>query len=262
MELTSRDNAVIKEMTKLLSDAKYRKKSGRFVIEGARLCADAVRSGVHVVTALATPQAQCRYEAEWREIEAVADKAFSLSEALAKHLSDTDAPQGVFCLCARPETTLLTVSANEVYLALENVQDPGNMGTIFRTAEALGVKGVLLSSGCCDVYNPKVLRASMGGVFRLPFAVCEDFVGELAVLADKMPVLACVVDADACPVTAAPKNGAVAVIGNEGNGMSDKAIAVCTHRVTIPMAGRAESLNASMAAGILMWELCRDKAEE
>ena len=248
-------------MARLLCDAKYRKKSGRFVIEGARLCADAVRSGIRVLTAFVTERAALRYETEWREIETVADKSYVISESLSRHLSDTDAPQGVFCLCERPLFTLARVLPDEVYVALENVQDPGNLGTVFRTAEALGVKGILLSHGCCDVYNPKVLRASMGGVFRLPFAVYEDFTGELSRLAESMPVLACVVDADACPVTAAPKHGAVAVIGNEGNGMSDKAIAVCTHRVTIPMAGRAESLNASMAAGILMWELCRDKAE-
>ena len=139
------------------------------------------------------------------------------------------------------------------------MQDPGNLGTILRTAEAFGINGILLSKGCCDLYNPKVLRASMGGVFRLPLSVCEDLVQTLGECAHTLPVLASVVDATALSVTAAPKSGAVAVIGNEGNGMSEAAIAACTHRVTIPMAGRAESLNASMAAGILLWELCRER---
>ncbi len=259
MELTSRDNALIKEMSKLLCDAKYRRKSGQFVIEGARLCADAVRSNVRVIAALATPSAAVRYEAEWQMITGVAARVDTISESLSKHLSDTDSPQGVFCLCERPMLSAFAVKPNGVYLALENLQDPGNIGTVIRTAEAFGIDGVILSSGCCDVYNPKVLRASMGGVFRLPMHIADDFVSELAAMSEHIPVLACVVDADACPVTAAPKSGAVAVIGNEGNGMSDSAVAACSHRVTIPMAGRAESLNASMAAGILLWELCRER---
>ena len=259
MELTSRDNPLVKELHKLLCDAKARRKSRRFVIEGARLCEDAARSGITVSAALVTASAKERYAAQWQAVEAVAAATYDIAPAISAYLSETQGPQGMFCLCDMREETALAVSPDEVYLALEDVQDPGNLGTILRTAEAFGVGGILLSKGCCDLYNPKVLRASMGGVFRLPLTVCEDFVGTLCELGTTLPVLASVVDGDALPVTAAPKNGAVAVIGNEGNGMSAAAIAACTHRVTIPMAGRAESLNASMAAGILLWELCRER---
>ncbi len=258
MELTSRENPLVKELHKLLCDTKARRKSRRFVIEGARLCEDAARSGVTVLVALATASAKERYAAQWQAVEAVSAVSYEIAPAISAYLSETQAPQGVFCLCEMREGAAFSVSSDEVYLALEDVQDPGNLGTILRTAEAFGVSGILLSKGCCDLYNPKVLRASMGGVFRLPLTVCEDFVATLREWGQTLPVLASVVDADALPVTAAPKGGAVAVIGNEGNGMSEAAIAACTHRVTIPMAGRAESLNASMAAGILLWELCRE----
>ena len=259
MELTSRENPLVKEMHKLLCDAKARRKSRRFVIEGARLCEDAARSGVTVVAALVTASAEERYATQWQAVEAIAAASYGIAPAVSAYLSETQSPQGMFCLCDMREEATVTVSADGVYLALEDVQDPGNLGTILRTAEAFGVNGILLSKGCCDLYNPKVLRASMGGVFRLPLSVCEDFVGTLDELGKTLPVLASVVDCAAAPVTAAPKSGAVAVIGNEGNGMSQAAIAACTHRVTIPMAGRAESLNASMAAGILLWELCRER---
>ena len=259
MELTSRENPLIKEMHKLLSDAKARRKSGRFVIEGARLCEDAARSGVTVLAALATASAKERYAAQWQTVCASCDTVYEIAPTVSAHLSETQAPQGMFCLCAMREDAPFALSEDGVYLALEDVQDPGNLGTILRTAEAFGVNGILLSKGCCDLYNPKVLRASMGGVFRLPLTVCEDFVGTLCEAGQTLPVLASVVDSDALPVTAAPKSGAVAVIGNEGNGMSEAAIVACTHRVAIPMAGRAESLNASMAAGILLWELCRER---
>ncbi len=258
MELTSRDNPLVKELHKLLCDAKARRKSRRFVIEGARLCEDAARSGIAIAAALATASAKERYAAQWQAVEAVSAASYEIAPAVSAHLSETQGPQGMFCLCEMRESAF-AVSADGVYLALEDVQDPGNLGTILRTAEAFGVSGILLSKGCCDRYNPKVLRASMGGVFRLPLTVCEDFVGTLGELGKTLPVLASVIDGDALPVTAAPKSGAVAVIGNEGNGMSQAAIDACTHRVTIPMAGRAESLNASMAAGILLWELCRER---
>lgn len=259
MELTSRDNPLVKEIAKLLCDTRTRRKSRRFVIEGARLCEDAARSGVTITAALTTASAKDRYAAQWQAVQDASRATYDISAAVCAHLSETQAPQGMFCLCEMRENTLFTVRENGVYLALEDVRDPGNLGTMLRTAEALGVDGILLSAGCCDVYNPKVLRASMGGVFRLPLTVCEDFVGTLEALGKTFPVLAAVVDADAQPVMTAPKNGAVAVIGNEGNGMSEAAVAACTHRVTIPMAGRAESLNASMAAGILLWELCRER---
>ncbi len=260
MQLTSRDNPRIKELVKLLSDAKARRKSGCFVIEGARLCEDAVRSGVTVLSAFATPEAVTRYAACWAVVEAAADTVFTLSEELMRTLSDTGSPQGIVCLC-RQVTHAVELTGDGVYVALEDLQDPGNLGTVLRTAEALGAKGILLSKGCCDLYNPKVLRASMGGVFRVPCRVCEDLTAELRELATVRPVLAAVVDADAVPIQTAPKRGAVIVIGNEGNGLSAAAVQACSHRVTIPMAGRAESLNASMAAGILLWELCREGGE-
>jgi len=262
VELTSRENPIVKECIKLSADARARRKSGRFVVEGARLCEDAARSGIVIEAALATSAAMEKYADRWAVIADAARRTYTMSEAVAKALSDTGSPQGVVCLCAVPAAIPADIHSQGRYVALENLQDPGNMGTVIRTAEALGVDGILLSAGCCDLYNPKVLRASMGGVFRLPLWPTPTFCEDLRSLGERMPVLACVVDADATPVTACSFDGAVAVIGNEGNGLSEAAVAACTHRVTIPMAGRAESLNASMAAGILMWELCRQHSEK
>lgn len=262
MELTSRENPFVKECIKLLSDAKARRKSGRFVVEGARLCEDAARSGVVIDTVLATPSAAVKYADRFDAIAACARRTVMMSDAVAKALSDTGSPQGIVCLCAMPASSTWSCRPDGRYVALENLQDPGNLGTVIRTAEALGIDGILLSSGCCDLYNPKVLRASMGGVFRLPLRTVDDFCAELRALGGQTAVLACVVDRDAAPITGVDFDGAVAVIGNEGNGLTADAVAACTHRITIPMAGRAESLNASMAAGILMWELCRQRGGE
>ena len=145
-------------------------------------------------------------------------------------------------------------------MAVENLQDPGNLGAVLRTAEALGLSGVLLAGNCCDVYSPKVLRASMGAVFRLPFRSVER-------LADAAPTLrqtgfalyAAVPDRTAKRVTELSfEKPSIIAVGNEGNGLEAETVAACGQAVTIPMRGRAESLNAAASAAILMWELMRD----
>ena len=142
---------------------------------------------------------------------------------------------------------------------LEDIQDPANLGAVIRTAEALGLEGLLLSTGCCDPYNPKVLRASMGGVFRLPLYP----VWEMAAAVERLRLagrrcFACVPDGEAASICSIEwRSEDVCLIGNEGNGLREATTAACDGRITIPMAGRAESLNAAMAAGIVMWETMR-----
>ncbi len=258
MEITSRDNRMIKDYRRLSSDAKYRRESGLFVAEGARLCGDAVRSHILIETALITVHARRQYPDIVAQVEGAARQTADIPDALAAYLGDTDTPQGIFCICRIPHSE----HAPDVgccYAALERIQDPGNLGTMIRTAEAFGLGGVLLSDGCCDPYSPKVLRSSMGGVFRLPLIAVGALAERLLQLhAAGFRSYACVVDRDAASVqkTAFPR-GSICVIGNEGSGLLPETVAVCSERVTIPMAGRAESLNASMAAGIVFWEMVR-----
>ena len=264
MDITSRDNRIIREYRHLLSDGKYRRQTGRFVLEGARLCEDAVRSEIAIETVLYTSRAAQQYAVQTKALCAVAP-AFEIAETLSEYISDTSAPQGLFCICRIPEATLnvAQLNPNGRYAALESVQDPGNLGTMIRSAEAFGLDGMLLSDGCCDPYNPKVLRASMGGVFRMPLcstARLDETLRDLS--ARGLTTVACVVDADACVIQSLPLGGGcVAVIGNEGNGLTESAVNACTCRATIPMDGRAESLNASMAAGIVFWEMVRKGSE-
>ena len=263
MTVTSKDNQWVKEWRRLNDSAKYRRETGLFAIEGARLCGDAVRSRVELKAVLYTASALAVYGNVVEALLAAADTAVEISPELSRQMSDTINPQGVFCIAKMLDNSLIIDKINIIgnYGALEDVQDPGNMGTVIRTAEALGIDGILLSDGCCDAYNPKVLRASMGGVFRMPLMRVGDMAQTVVTLQEKgLTAFACVVDADATPITEAGMGkGAVALIGNEGNGLRADTVAVCKHRVTIPMAGRAESLNASMAAGIILWEMCRNK---
>lgn len=263
MTVTSKDNQWVKEWRRLNDSVKYRRESGLFAIEGARLCADALRSGVVLQTVLYTGSALVAYGNVVEPLLASAQTAVEISPELSRYMGDTMNPQGVFCIAKMLDNSLIIGKINilGIYSGLEDIQDPGNMGTIIRTAEALGLNGIFLSDGCCDIYNPKVLRASMGGVFRLPLMRVEDMAQTVTALQEKgLTAFACVVDANATLITEAGMGqGSVALIGNEGNGLRAETVAACKHSVTIPMTGRAESLNASMAAGIILWEMCRNK---
>ena len=145
------------------------------------------------------------------------------------------------------------------FIALENIQDPSNMGTILRTAEAIGVNGVIISQNSCDIYNPKSLRGSMGAVFRIPVLVVENMSEEIIKLNDEgFTTYAAVPDKNAININKTSfKDASVIVLGNEGNGLAKETMSSCMYLITIPMLGRAESLNVATAASIMMWEMVR-----
>ena len=263
MDITSRDNRFIKEYRKLATDAKHRRKSCQFVLEGARLCGDATLSGVDIAVALFTSRAAKQYPESVSAVRAAATAAFEIEDSLADYLADTQTPQGIFCICNLPkrqELSFMELSLQGRYAALECVQDPSNLGTILRAAEAFGLDGLILSDGCCDPYSPKVLRGSMGGVFRLPLYFTDSLPESLETLNNQgFTTAACVVDRNAVSIQKMRFGaGSICVIGNEGNGLSQKTQNACSVSITIPMAGRAESLNASVAAGIVFWEMMRE----
>lgn len=259
MDITSRDNPRVKELRRLLTDTRYRRETGLFVCEGARLCEDAARSGMVQEWAFVTPHAREKYAGLLALVESTCKQVYTVSEELARYLADTATPQGVFSVCRRPKAPEETLPEIGRWLALEDVQDPANIGAVIRTAEAMGAAGLLLSAGCCDPYSPKVLRASMGGVFRLPLYETADMAEAVSRLqARGFTCYAAVVDESAEPLTAVRFGGnSVCLVGNEGNGLRETTAAACDRRITIPMAGRAESLNAAMAAGILLWEMTK-----
>lgn len=264
MIITSVENPVVKLAAKLSSSKKERMQQGLFVIEGLRLCLDAVQSGVRCRYVFLTTDAVSKHYNSLKPVLASDVKVYEVSESVFAKMSDTKTPQGVLCVCElldrrRP---LSAMRQDGFYIGLERIQDPGNLGAVIRTAEAIGLSGILLGSDCCDIFSPKVIRATMGGVFRLPIYQTEDTADACIELGRMgLHTYAAVPDRDALAVTAAgfTKRGVV-FIGNEGSGLTEELIAACNTRITIPMTGRAESLNASMAAGIIMWEIARQQA--
>ena len=231
-KITSRKSSVVKNAAALLQKAENRSEAGLFMAEGARLCADAARSQTEIAACFFTENA-------------------------AKKYKDYLDPDGL------PVSAESDTRPCRHVLVMENIQDPSNMGNVLRTAEALGVRHLALVGTCCDVYAPKVLRGSMGAVFRLGIRRFETAEDCLKVLhAENITSLAAVPDSAATPITTIPfETGNWAVwIGNEGNGLTNEAIEHCHDRVTIPMRGRAESFNASTAAAIVLWEMERNGA--
>ena len=259
--ISSRKNSLVRAAAALGSDSEERRLKGLFLCEGARLCEDAARSGTRIEVCFFTRSAAEKYEAYLAQIQRVAKRLCLIEDHVAALLSSTKNSQGVFCVCNLPEGFRRTPDIKDGSCAvLENVQDPGNLGTILRTAEALGFSRVYLLGDCCDPLSPKALRASMGAVFRL--AVSQEgspqkLFSELHAMGYRL--YAAVPSADAIPVTMLDFSGGLhaVCIGNEGNGLSDETVALCDGKMTVPMSGRAESLNASAAATILLWEMKR-----
>ena len=247
-------------MSLLNSSKSARYEQRRFVTEGLRLCCDAMLSQVHIEKIYFTSTAYSKHTAEIDSLVAYADSACEISDTVQSRLSETKTPQGVFGLC---KMKIQDFDAQKIvgggrYIALEGIQDPSNLGAIARTAEALGLDG-MVTFGCCDMYSPKALRASMGAFFRLPIFISEDMIALTQDLKSRgVNVLACVPDRTACDIRGldffCPT---LAVVGNEGNGISEELKDACSMQITVPMIGRAESLNASHAATVIMWEMMR-----
>lgn len=258
--IASVSNAQVKNVVQLLQKSKARKKQGLFVVEGWKMCRempDAWMKAVYVTEEFyenMSPQYKEAYM-EKGILEIVSDHVF-------QRMSDAKTPQGILGIAAQPEYTLEQTLCGErpLTVVLEDLQDPGNVGTILRTAEGAGVSGILLSRQCADLFSPKTVRSTMGSIYRMPFYRADN----LAETLEKMK-------RDGYAIYAADLAGArdydradytdktAILIGNEGNGLSGGLLALADKSVRIPMEGSAESLNAAMAAGIFMYEAARQR---
>lgn len=261
-KITSRSNSIIKHAVKLNNSARYRMENRQFFIEGVRLCGDALISGINIEKMFYTSRITEKFPYIIKQFEAAGIAGiYEISDEICEKLSDTTNAQGIFCICTMPlnKTSADELDINGKYILLENISNPSNLGAVIRTAEALGINGAVLSPGCCDLYNPKTLRASMGSVFRFPAIFTDSFAGFINDLNDRgMITAASVPDVGAEKITQTDlSKGCAVVIGNEGNGITEEIQKVCSMRITIPMLGRAESLNAATAATIIMWEMVK-----
>ena len=253
--ITSKSNTQIRNVRKLIESAKERKDRKLFVVEGKRLVLEAPSAWVEQVFLSESFYSFGKTDLRgFKNIEVVSDTVF-------KSISNTVHPQGILAVVRKPEYVLkglqdaVQKEGSCTLLLLDDIQDPGNLGTILRTAEAAGVGGVIMSPGCADIFNPKTIRSTMGSIYRVPFVVDE----LVSVIEDlKM---------DGFAIYGAALEGATPfrevdypplraiVIGNEGKGISTSVLNSVTARICIPMKGKVESLNAAVSCAVILYHL-------
>lgn len=185
-----------------------------------------------------------------------------ISENVCKHISDTKTPQGVTAVVKQSSLTfeeLLNLEEAPLFIVLENLQDPGNLGTILRTAEGAGVTGIIMNRETVDPYNPKVIRSTMGTIFRVPFVIVDDLPGALARLKEAGVASYAAHLGGTSFYDQDYTKGTAFLIGNEGNGLTEEITKLAEHKIKIPMKGKVESLNAAIASTVLVYEAQRQR---
>ncbi len=257
--VTSKNNPLIKHYRKLCENKHYRYTYRLFVVEGLRIVRDALQENIPC-TILMTETAMKKYSEDLQGLMQQPESFRMISDEIGEYISDTEHTQGVFAICGMRNLQLSSgnIRPDGRYLVLEHLQDTGNMGMILRTADAMGMDAVI-SCGSCEIYNPKTVRATMGAIFRIPVYEETEIRKIVGILQEKKVLsYGAVLREDAVSLSEMQMGKGCAVwIGNEGNGLSNEAVEACDKCVIIPMRGRTESLNAAMAAGIMMWEMVR-----
>lgn len=256
--ITISANPKMKYVMQLQKKSRFRREEGAFVVEGPKMFLELPRERIRqsFVSESFVPGHEELIEKYGCEI---------VKDAVFREVSDTQTPQGVLAVAEQYRYTaedMLSVRPAQL-LVLENIQDPGNLGTMLRTGEAAGVTGVIMSRNTVDIYSPKVVRATMGAVFRVPFVTAEDLEGGLKWLKEK-----------GVRLYAAHLQGAVDydgpdycqncgfLIGNEASGLREQTAALADARIKIPMCGKVESLNAAVAASVLVFEAARQRRKK
>lgn len=270
MRISSPANEKIKLVTQLQSKASARRKQKMFVVEGIRMYEEIPASEL-VATYVSEKYYDETIKAGKLSKEAKANLSlrdyYIVADSVFKNMSDTVTPQGILAIVKQKEYTLSDMldkdetNQGKVFMVLESIQDPGNLGTIVRTAEGAGVAGIIMNKETVDIYNSKVIRSTMGSVYRVPFMVTENLAETIEELKkNKVTVFAAHLKGDEYYAKNLYEGSVAFLIGNEGNGLSDEIAKMADKYVKIPMDGMVESLNASVAAAILMYEAKRQKA--
>ena len=250
--ITSRSNSLVARLRKLNSKRSARREEGVFCGEGPKLLNEALKWGAELETVIcAEGVALPELPDSTRVVEVPVD--------LLNSVADTESPQGIVFVCKGNNLALPEALTGDRYLVLDGVQDPGNVGTIWRTADAFGVDGLILCGNCADPWNPKTVRATMGAAFRMP--VYESSLQDISERLNMagIPLYATALREDTVDVRNISMEKAAVIIGSEGKGVSNLALELCSKTVKIPMTQRCESLNAAIAASVVLWEMAREK---
>ena len=265
MLITSAENTRIKYFKRLVR-RRFRETEGKFIIEGVRFVEEALASAMSVETVIFSSKL-LQNERGKELLDNIANSDIPLlevTEAIMESLADTATPQGVLAVVKTVETDLEVVlksGQKKLLVLVDGIQDPGNLGTIIRTADAAGVDAVILTKGTVDLYNPKTLRATMGSLFHLPIIIADEAVQVAERLLISGIQLLVGVPQASQPIYTMDLTGSIAlVVGSEANGVSEEVKSMASALVNIPMPGSAESLNAAVATAIMLYEAVRQRS--
>lgn len=265
--ITSASNKRIKNVMLLAAKSKERRKQKLFVVEGIKMFLEAPASWVREV------YLSEELETEGKIPDDIADKVQELKEQtdcivetvkedIFKKMCDTKTPQGVLCVLAMPDYQMENIpkDGKGLYLILEDIQDPGNLGTMMRAGEGAGLSGVIMSKNTVDVFNPKTIRATMGSIYRVPFVYAEDLPSAITRLKDSgVRTYAAHLEGKCAYDREDYQQATAFLIGNEGNGLSREVADLTDGYLKIPMLGKVESLNAAIAATLFLYEAARQR---
>lgn len=257
--ITAVSNSRVKRLVQLNQKAKARREEDIFVVEGVKMFLEAPKEKLREVYVSESflEKCSCREQLEKTGYEVVSDQVFA-------KISDTCTPQGILCIVEQFHYDIeqMLRKENPVFLLLENIQDPGNLGTMLRTGEGAGISGVIMSRDTVDLYNPKVIRSTMGSIYRMPFLYAEDFVGAIKkVQRAGVSVYAAHLKGKTSYIRQDYRKSTAFLIGNEGNGLKEETAELADVYIRIPMEGQVESLNAAVAASVLMYEAHRQRED-
>ncbi|TZE82792.1 TrmH family RNA methyltransferase [Calorimonas adulescens] len=249
--ISSRQNPLVKKVISL-KQKKWREEYRKYIIEGLKNVREALSFGVDIDYIFIDSGQDSLIE----EFAYLTDRVILVAESIFKELSDTKTPQGVIALASFYSYSLDNILRDgNIFLVLDRIQDPGNMGTLIRSADAFGVEGILISKGSVDIYSPKVVRAAMGSIFHVPFVYADIWEIIKTLKENKIVTLATTPYAEKNIRDAYIKPPVAIFLGNEANGLDGNIIDACDEKVRIYMKGKAESLNVSIAGSIIMHEI-------
>ena len=242
--ITSRNNPVCVHLRKLGKSKSYREEHEQFLCEGKKMLEEALRCGIVIDIVLTTENLEYSF--------AENTYVYSTHDIIIDSISPLKTPQSVLFVCHIPQQTECDLYSGTHFL-LDNIQDPGNVGTIIRSALAFGVKSIILTGGCADIYNPKTLRASMGATFKQH--IISKNINEMTELKKNgVRLIGTSSDNTSINISKTDFSNSIIILGNEGQGISKQLLSLCDEIVTIPLSPDCESINVAVAASIIMWE--------
>ncbi|MBP3596278.1 MAG: RNA methyltransferase [Clostridia bacterium] len=253
MIITSKDNEIIKNIRKL-KDKKYRDEKNEFIIEGIKIIEEAMEENAVIKKIVVCDECSSDLPQDLLYKIAKFDVIY-VPEKIFKIITDVNNPQGILAVVEKNNNKEINYNS-DFFLVLDNIQDPGNMGTILRTADSINLKQIIVAKGSSDCYNPKVVRSTMGAIFRVNVIECDLVKTIKELKKHKIKIFATDLNTENSIYDVKYEKTAV-VIGNEANGVSDAVLDISDEKIKIPMLGRTESLNAGVATGIIVYEAMR-----